>query len=166
MTGLAEAVLGAVGQPASVRIGVVESVSPLVISAQGVPFEDVGLAAAYRPEIGDVAALLGQCSETGSDPASWLAIGASSSQYAQLQAGSVGVSFAVQTSFTTAVSFATPFSGTPSVSCNINNGTASAANWHARAIGVTATGFTLFVFGPSSTWTNVNVQWQAQIQTQ
>lgn len=76
MAGLAEAVQGTVGQPASVRIGVVDSVSPLAISAQGVPFNDVGLLGDYAPQVGDSVALLGQSSGVGSDPASWLALGA------------------------------------------------------------------------------------------
>lgn len=76
MAGLAEAVHGAIGQPASVRIGIVESTVPLVISAQGVPFTDVGLLGDYAPQVGDSVALLGQSSGAGSDPASWLALGA------------------------------------------------------------------------------------------
>lgn len=74
--GLAEAVQGAVGQPASVRIGIVDSTDPLVISAQGAPFNDVGLLDGYVPQVGDAVALLGQSSGVGSDPASWLALGA------------------------------------------------------------------------------------------
>lgn len=76
MAGLAEAVQGAVGQPASVRIGVVDSVDPVVISAQGVPFDDVGILEGEVPLVGDSVALLGQSSAVGSDPASWLALGA------------------------------------------------------------------------------------------
>jgi hypothetical protein len=76
MAGLAEAVQGVVGQPASVRVGVVDSTTPLAISAQGVPFDDVGLLGDYAPFVGDSVVLLGQCSGAGSDPASWLALGA------------------------------------------------------------------------------------------
>jgi hypothetical protein len=75
MAGLAEAMQGAVGQPSSVRIGVVDSVNPLVVSAQGVPFNDVGYIG-EQPLAGDSIAMLGQSSEAGSDPASWLALGA------------------------------------------------------------------------------------------
>ncbi len=75
MAGLAEAIQGAVGQPASVRVGTVDSSSPLVISAQGVQFDDVGILGNYAPQTGETVALLGQCSEAGSDPASWLALG-------------------------------------------------------------------------------------------
>jgi hypothetical protein len=167
MPGLAEAVHAAVGQPASVRVGLVEQVSPtLVVTAQGVPFQDVGTIDAYLPQVGDVALLLGQCSEAGSDPASWAALGALSSDYQLLQAGSVNISFVTLTSFTVAVNFAQPFPSTPSVSTNINSGAGSTAGWGSRAFGVTPLGFTMFVFGPSATWTNVNVQWQAQVQTQ
>lgn len=76
MAGLAEAIQGAVGQPASVRIGTVESTSPLVISAQGVTFGSVGILGGYTPVAGDVVLLLGQSSGAGSDPASWIALGA------------------------------------------------------------------------------------------
>lgn len=75
MASLGEAIQGAVGQPASVRIGQVDSVFPLVISAEGVPFEDVGLLGSYGPALGDVVALVGQSTAAGSDPASWLALG-------------------------------------------------------------------------------------------
>ncbi len=79
MTGLADAVQGVAGQPSSVRVGVVESVSPPVITAQGVPFDDVGLLSSFLPLVGNPVVLLGQSSETGSDPASWVALGAPSS---------------------------------------------------------------------------------------
>lgn len=75
MADLASAVRGAVGQPASVRIGIVDSLAPLVISAQGAPFDDVGLLGSYVPQVGDTVAMLGQSTEVGSDPASWLALG-------------------------------------------------------------------------------------------
>lgn len=78
MTGLAEAVQQAVGQPASVRIGTVTSITPFVVSAQGVPFEDVGWLGSYLPQTGDTVILLGQSSESGSDPASWAALGVAS----------------------------------------------------------------------------------------
>ena len=78
MAGLAEAVHGAVGQPASVRVGVVDGESPLQISAQGVPFEDVGVLNGALLVAGNPVVLLGQCSEAGSDPASWVALGSPS----------------------------------------------------------------------------------------
>lgn len=71
------------------------------------------------------------------------------------------VSFAAVTSKTVAVSFATAFAAAPNVHCNINSGSGVTANWHARAINISTTGFTMFCFGPSNTWTNVPVQWTA-----
>jgi hypothetical protein len=76
MAGLAEAMQGAVGQPASVRIGTVDSTSPLVVSAQGVVFDGVGVLGGYVPVAGDAVLLLGQSSGVGSDPASWVVLGA------------------------------------------------------------------------------------------
>ena len=61
------------GQPATVRIGTVLSVSPLVVSVQGSALTNVG---ALNPGLvaGDVVALLGQ-SAVSSDGSSWLALG-------------------------------------------------------------------------------------------
>jgi hypothetical protein len=145
---LAQQIATVPGQPSSVRIGTVESVNPIVVSIQGTQFANVGVVAAYYPQVGDVVAVLGGL---GSPTA---------------QAGSEVISFSALTSFTTPVVFDRQFSRQPSVSTNINNATASTAGWQSRAFGVTTSGFTLFVFGASSTWTNIDVQWQAQIQTQ
>lgn len=168
MADLAQAVQGAVGQPASVRVGTVDSINPLVISAQGVPFEDVGVLESYSPQVGDTVPLLGQCSETGSDPASWLALGAARSTPDGMQAGQALVTFVAQTGFTQAVVFDRPFPAAPAVSTNIASGAAATAQWHSRAISVTTTGFTIFVFtaGIAASWTDVPVQWQAQPRTQ
>ena len=62
------------GQPATVRIGVVESLLPLVVSVQGTSFQDVGVLGWYVPAIGDVVALLGQ-SAVSADGSSWLVLG-------------------------------------------------------------------------------------------
>jgi hypothetical protein len=61
------------GQPATVRIGTVRSVSPLVVSVQGASLTNIG---ALNPGlvVGDVVALLGQ-SAVSSDGSSWLALG-------------------------------------------------------------------------------------------
>lgn len=62
------------GQPATVRIGIVASVSPLVVSVQGTDFQDVGILGWYAPAVGDVVALLGQ-SAVSADGSSWLVLG-------------------------------------------------------------------------------------------
>lgn len=59
------------------------------------------------------------------------------------------------------VTFPQAFPSAPNVHCNINAGHAATSQWHSRAINVTATGFTVFVFGPSATWAGVPVQWTA-----
>lgn len=169
MAGLAEAVQGAVGQPASVRIGTVDSIDPLVVSAQGVPFEDVGVLDGYAPQAGDSVALLGQSSEVGSDPASWLLLGrvvpGGTVLGDAIQAGTSNITVTAATSGTLAIVFARPYSTAPSVSANINSGAGATASWQSRAINVSNVGFTLFIFGPSSTFT-APVQWQAQPRTQ
>lgn len=73
--GLATQVRSAVGQPSTVRIGVVESVFPLTVDVQGAVFTEVGTLGSYFPLVGDTVALLGQSPQSGSDPTSWLALG-------------------------------------------------------------------------------------------
>lgn len=169
MAGLAEAVQNAVGQPASVRIGMVDSINPTVISAQGAPFEEVGFVDGYVPVAGDTVALLGQSSGSGSDPASWLALGKiqSSPTPVQLQAGEEIFNFVGVSSFFVDVVFDVPFDAPPSVSGNINTNSGTANLWFVRCCLVTAVGFRLLVSaGAINTWVNVPVQWQAQAMTQ
>jgi hypothetical protein len=61
-------------QPSTVRIGVVESVSPLVVNVQGSLFVGVGYLGWYTPVVGDVVGMVGQSALT-SDAASWLCVG-------------------------------------------------------------------------------------------
>ncbi len=84
--------------------------------------------------------------------------------YKSQQQGSVTISFTTQTSFTQSVTFPTAFAATPAVTTNINSGVAATASWGSRGITVSSTGFTLFVFGPSATWSSVAVQWVATAQ--
>lgn len=71
----------AVGQPASVRIGTVTSLSPLTVSVQGQDLspESVGVAANINPLVGSTVVLLGQSKASGSDPSSWLIVGLAAS---------------------------------------------------------------------------------------
>lgn len=77
MGALTSAIQSASGQPSSVRIGVVSSVSPLTVSIQGTVLTNVGVMAPLQMRVGMSVALLGQSNSAGSDPASWLVIGAS-----------------------------------------------------------------------------------------
>lgn len=101
MAGLAEAVQGVVGQPATVRIGTVDSIDPLVVSAQGAPFEDVGVLPGYQPVVGNTVVLLGQCSATGSDPASWLLLGSPQPQAAVSAVKDSGIESTLQSTTST-----------------------------------------------------------------
>ncbi|MFI7547200.1 hypothetical protein [Actinoplanes sp. NPDC049599] len=77
------------------------------------------------------------------------------------------VSFTSLTSTTIAVAFGKTFTGTlPQVFTEINSGAGSAARWGSRAINITATGFTLFLFvtdaaSAAATWASVPVGWRA-----
>lgn len=88
--------------------------------------------------------------------------------YKTMQAGIASVSFTSQTSFTVTVTFGTAFpSGvTPVVVTTISSGSGTVTRWGSRAISVTNTGFTLFVFqgqtsDPSQTWSAIPVSWVA-----
>lgn len=78
------------------------------------------------------------------------------------------VSFVALSQTTVAVVFAVAFPAgvTPEVMTNINSGSGVTARWGSRAIGVTNTGFNLFVFkmeaaAAAQTWANIPVQWTA-----
>lgn len=77
------------------------------------------------------------------------------------ETGSTSISFAAQTSFTVAVTFAEPFATAPTVTTNIDSSSGTTISWFSRAFGITTTGFTLWVHGPSNTWTGVPVRWVA-----
>lgn len=68
------------GSPASVRVGVVVSTEPAEISLQGTILSDVGIVGSYTPQVGDSVILLGQSSDAGPDPASWVALGSATPQ--------------------------------------------------------------------------------------
>lgn len=82
------------------------------------------------------------------------------------QRGTEIISFTSQTSFTVSVVFPVAFSAMPVVTTNINSGDGSTARWGSRAISVSPTGFTLFLFrgdgtDPAATWSGISVQWMA-----
>lgn len=86
-----------------------------------------------------------------------------------IQSGSLSVSFTSLTSTTIPVTFPTAFGAgvTPNVMTNIASGSGTTSRWGSRAIGVTNTGFTLFLFrgdatDPAETWASIPVQWFAQ----
>jgi hypothetical protein len=54
------------------------------------------------------------------------------------------------TSFTAVVAFGVTFPAAPNVHVNLNSGAGPTSNWHARAISISTTGFTIFGFGPST----------------
>ena len=72
---LSAAVTSAVGQPSSVRIGVVTAIDPLRVNVQGTEYADLGVIGA-PPPLGATVALLGQSTSVASSPTSWLVLGA------------------------------------------------------------------------------------------
>lgn len=69
------------------------------------------------------------------------------------------------TTVTFAVTFAHVFSQAPAVTTSILSGVAATGGWNCRPINVTASGFTWFGFGGSTTWSNVPCSWTAEEYT-
>jgi hypothetical protein len=90
-------------------------------------------------------------------------------QYRQVQTGTGVASFTTVATFTLAQVFPVAFSAAPMVlNPNIDNAAGVTAHWVARAIGITTTGFNIFLFtldGITATWSNVNVSWAAVSRT-
>lgn len=77
------------------------------------------------------------------------------------QSGRESITFVTQTTFTQVVTFARPFTSTPRVFTNITSGSGTTSGWSSRAIAISTTQFTMFVYGSSSSWTNIGVDWLA-----
>lgn len=83
------------------------------------------------------------------------------------QAQELSITFAAATSYSQAVVFPVAFTTAPNVHTNIASGAAATAQWNSRAISVTTTGFTLFLFTPAgaTAFAAIPVQWSAFLRT-
>ncbi|MEU0990575.1 H-type lectin domain-containing protein [Streptomyces sp. NPDC005953] len=79
------------------------------------------------------------------------------------ESGTAYFNFTGVRAHTMAITFGTPFPTAPRVYTNINSGHAAAEMWSSRAHSVTATGFQLYVYNPSGTWSwsNMPIYWSA-----
>lgn len=95
------------------------------------------------------------------DGGNGLMLGSDQGLYARApQTGSVSMTVASTTLGTSAVVFPRAYSAAPVVMVNFSSGAGPTAGWGSRAINVTATGFSIFIFGTSSSFT-VSMQWLA-----
>jgi hypothetical protein len=79
-----------------------------------------------------------------------------------VQQGEQPVSVAAATSALVNITFQVGLFGTrPNVYVNIATAPGVSAGWNGRAINITTSGFSIFLFGPSTTFTNLPVQWTA-----
>ncbi|MFC4334093.1 hypothetical protein [Salininema proteolyticum] len=82
-----------------------------------------------------------------------------------IQTGTERLSFSGVSYYKQRVEFPEPFSGTPTVTTNINTGAGYAARWISRAINIGRSAFNLFVFAADgrndATWDGGPVMWQA-----
>ena len=65
------------GQPSTIRVGTIVSISPIQVSVQGTIFTGVGVLNDYAPQLGDNVLLAGQ-SAVSSDGSSWVVLGSPS----------------------------------------------------------------------------------------
>lgn len=71
---LPDAVLRAIGAPATVRVGTVTSTSPLRVQVQDTIYRELGYIGTL-PSLGDTVAMIGQSTSVTSSPSSWLVLG-------------------------------------------------------------------------------------------
>lgn len=158
---LPEAITSVLPPDDNVRIGTILTRFPTTVDIQGTAVA-AGALASYTPIVGDVVLVIRQDS-------TWCIVGRTTTPDVglspQMQAGVATVVVTAVASVTQAVTFATPFRAVPAVSTNIDHGTGASSGWGSRAFNITTTGFTIFLFGSSSTFT-ASVYWQAQELTQ
>lgn len=81
------------------------------------------------------------------------------------EASSTTVSFTSLVTYTETITFSQVYPVAPNVHANINSGAGATSQWHARCSNVTTADFLLILFGPSATFSSVNVQWTAIAKT-
>lgn len=79
-----------------------------------------------------------------------------------VQTGSVSMAINAATSGTVTLTWPRAFTATPSCATNMTTGSGSTSDWKSRMITVSATGGTVFAFGPTLTLT-FTVQWIAAL---
>lgn len=78
--------------------------------------------------------------------------------------GTVSISFVSLSATTVSVNFGFTFPTAPTVVTNIDSGVGATARWESRAISITTTGFTMFVYqsqATAGTWTDIPVSYVA-----
>jgi len=78
-----------------------------------------------------------------------------------VKTGSASGGPSAATSWTLDVNYGVTFPALPNVHVNLNNGAGATAGWNVRAINITTTGFTIFAFGSSTTFTTSEWRWTA-----
>lgn len=157
---LPDAIHDAMPSDNRLRVGTVLRTFPTVVDVQGAQVP-AGSLASYNPRSGDVVTLLRQ-------EGTWLILGLNTSPtsgaYPSFQAGYVAVSVTAATSNTGTKTFEIPFRNPPAVTIGLSSAPGATSQWHVRAINITETGFTWFIFGPSSTFT-IDASWIALERT-
>lgn len=112
--------------------------------------------------LGNAVAYVGAVVQVLTYRGSLLVLGPTSSGPAggMMKTGATTTGPTAATSFSTVVAFGVTFPAIPNVHVNLNGGAGATSGWGARAISISTTGFTIFGFGASSTFT-ASHQWTA-----
>jgi hypothetical protein len=114
------------------------------------------LATAYAP----VGAVVQMISQRGSLMVIG-AVGSSGANGPMVKTGTATGGPTAATSVSIPVNYGVTFPATPNVHVNLNNGAGSTSGWNVRAINITTTGFTVFAFGGSTTFSTTEWRWTA-----
>lgn len=142
------------------RVGTISSIVPTKVNIEGTDVP-AGTLGSYVPILGDVVSVLRQ-------DGTWLILGRNVAPATAVgpgpQANVVSMAVAAAGSATQPVTFPKPFLTAPAVVTNFVSGAGSTAGWGSRAINITNLGFTMFIFGASSTF-GADLQWIAMEYT-
>jgi hypothetical protein len=142
-------------------VAAVSSAGAITLAVNGgLVSSGVGSLKSYNPVVGDTVGVFRQ-------DASWLVLGSTAQSLVNARGqltGTISLTFTSAVSFSSAVNFGATFTQPPVVAPNIDSGAGPTARWCARAISITTTGFSMFVFaadGVAATWASVPVSWTA-----
>lgn len=140
---LARVVQTSPGQPASVRVGRIESVNPVVLSVQGALYnaDAVGVLGSYVPQANDVVSVVGQSVSSGTDPSSWLILGEARPVNTTAGLTVTAVQMASASVLLNLTSVQTPVTGASLTVTTTRDNATIVAHWHGdfEAIGATLT---------------------------
>lgn len=140
-------------------------VRPVPFTAAQVGAVELGGVAAgtgvKRTGAGTAASPYTLAASVSADPGNGLVLGSDSGLFATVpQTGTVSITVTSAASATAVVTFPRAYASAPGVFTNFSSGAGPTAGWNTRAINITTTSFSVFIYGTSSSFTVV-MDWLA-----